>query len=552
MDTLAATALEYQTGFANAFESEAIPGALPVGRNSPQKVPFGLYAEQLSGTAFTASQDYNRRSWLYRIRPSVRQGRYARIDNGLLRTAPVAEADCPPDQMRWDPLPPTGEECDFVDGLTTLAAAGDLAAQTGMAAHVYCAGRSMEDRFFCNADGEMLIVPQQGRLLIATEFGAMLAAPGEIAVIQRGIRFRVELPDGPTRGYVCENYGSAFRLPERGPIGANGLANPRDFQSPVARYEDREGAFEIVTKFQGNLWAAPIGHSPLDVVAWHGNYVPYKYDLAAFNAIGTVSFDHPDPSIYTVLTSPSDLPGTANVDFVIFPPRWLVAEDTFRPPWFHRNAMSEFMGLRPVRRQGRGFRAGRGEPAAGTTPRQRVSCRAGRACTTRWRRTGRTRTPTPGRSPPSSRRNISPTPWRSCSRPAMSAGPPRSRSTPRRASATTRIAGRTCPGPSIRIPAPEGRRPSIRRFAPTRDEELFSGPCHPLLILSSPGLDPGIQGSLTKPRHASTFGDRIKRGEEPIPPEPPPEPTVADLAELCLKDHVAVRCKPRMSIGFEV
>lgn len=345
MDTLAATELEYQTGFANAFESEAIPGALPVGRNSPQKVPFGLYAEQLSGTAFTAPQDCNRRSWLYRIRPSVRQGRYSRIDNGLLRSAPVDEAECPPDQMRWDPLPVPDGAGDFVDGLATLVAAGDLAAQAGMAAHVYRAGRSMEDRFFCNADGEMLIVPQQGRLLIATEFGAILAAPGEIAVVQRGIRFRVELPDGPSRGYVCENYGAAFRLPERGPIGANGLANARDFRAPVARYEDREGDFEIVTRFQGNLWAAPIDRSPLDVVAWHGNYVPYKYDLGAFNAIGTVSFDHPDPSIYTVLTSPSDLPGTANVDFVIFPPRWMVAEDTFRPPWFHRNAMSEFMGL---------------------------------------------------------------------------------------------------------------------------------------------------------------------------------------------------------------
>ena len=221
----------------------------------------------------------------------------------------------------------------------------------------------------------MLIVPQKGRLLIATEFGAILAAPGEIAVIQRGIRFRVELPDGPSRGFVCENYGASFRLPERGPIGANGLANPRDFRAPVARYEDREGEFEIVTRFQGNLWAAPVGHSPLDVVAWHGNYVPYKYDLGAFNAIGTVSFDHPDPSIYTVLTSPSDLPGTANVDFVIFPPRWMVAEDTFRPPWFHRNTMSEFLGLGvgQVRRQGGGFRAGRGEP-----PQRIRAARAGR------------------------------------------------------------------------------------------------------------------------------------------------------------------------------
>ena len=261
MDTLAATELEYQTGFGNAFESEAIPGALPIGRNSPQKVPFGLYAEQLSGTAFTAAQGCNRRSWLYRIRPSVSQGRHARIDNGLLRSAPVGEAPCPPDQMRWDPLPVPDEDRDFVDGLATLVAAGDLAAQAGMAAHVYRAHRPMEDRFFCNADGEMLIVPQQGRLLIATELGALLAAPGEIAVIQRGIRFRVELPDGPSRGYVCENYGVSFRLPERGPIGANGLANPRDFARPVARYEDREGDFEIVSKFYGR--SVGRAHRPL-------------------------------------------------------------------------------------------------------------------------------------------------------------------------------------------------------------------------------------------------------------------------------------------------
>ena len=345
MDTLATNELVYMTGFGNEFATEAIAGALPRGRNSPQKAAFGLYAEQLSGTAFTAPRAENLRSWVYRIRPSVKQGRYVRIDNGLIRGAPITEADCPPDQLRWDPLAMPEADTDFVDGLVTMVAAGDAAVQAGLAAHIYCANRSMDDRFFANADGEMLIVPQSGRLVLVTELGTLLAGPGEIAVIPRGIRLRIELPDGASRGYVCENYGQALRPPERGPIGANGLANARDFETPRARYEDREGDFELVTKFQGNLWAAPIGHSPIDVVAWHGNLAPYKYDLARFNVIGSVSFDHPDPSIYTVLTSPSDVAGTANVDFVIFPPRWMVAEDTFRPPWYHRNVMSEFMGL---------------------------------------------------------------------------------------------------------------------------------------------------------------------------------------------------------------
>jgi len=275
----------------------------------------------------------------------VVHGRFAQISNGRLRSTPFDEAPPPPNQLRWDPLPIPEAKTDFVDGLTTMAGNGDAATQAGVAAHVYAANASMTDRFFFDADGELLIVPQQGRIRLHTELGMLEAGPGEIVVIPRGLKFRVELPDGPSRGYVCENYGAALRLPDLGPIGANGLANPRDFQTPVAAFEDREGAFQVVCKFDGNLWAADIGHSPLDVVAWHGNCAPYKYDCANFHVIGTVSFDHPDPSIYTVLTAPSGTPGTANVDFVIFPPRWMVAEHTFRPPWFHRNVMSEFMGL---------------------------------------------------------------------------------------------------------------------------------------------------------------------------------------------------------------
>jgi homogentisate 1,2-dioxygenase len=345
MDTLASLDIAYQTGFGNQHASEALPGALPVGRNSPQKPAHGLYAEQISGTAFTAPREANLRSWLYRIRPSVTHSPYARLDDGLLRSAPITEAAMTPNQLRWDPPSMPTEPTDLIDGLATLGANGDVAAMSGVAIHVYTANRSMTDRFFSNADGEMLFVPEVGRLVLSTEMGTLAAAPGEIAVVPRGIRFRAELPDGAGRGYVAENYGAPLRLPGLGPIGANGLANPRDFRYPVAAYDDRDGAFQLVCKFAGKLWAAEIDHAPLDVVAWHGNYAPYTYDLADFNVIGSISYDHPDPSIFTVLTAPSDTAGTANLDFVIFPPRWLVADDTFRPPWFHRNVMSEFMGL---------------------------------------------------------------------------------------------------------------------------------------------------------------------------------------------------------------
>ena len=338
-------ALVYQPGFGNHFVTESVPGALPVGRNSPQRPPYGLYAEQISGTSFTTARAENRRTWTYRIRPSVVHRPYARIDNGMIRSAPFNEVDATPTQLRWSPLPIPQKPADFVEGIVTFGGNGDVATQVGMAVHVYAANRSMSNRCFYNADGEMLIVPQQGRARFVTELGVIEAAPGEIVVIPRGLRFRTELPDGPSRGYICENYGAMLRLPELGPLGANGLANARDFLSPVAAYEDKEVPTILVAKFQGNLWAAEMDHSPLNVVAWHGNLAPYKYELARFNVIGTISFDHPDPSIFSVLTAPSDLPGAANIDFVIFPPRWLVGENTFRPPWYHRNVMTEFMGL---------------------------------------------------------------------------------------------------------------------------------------------------------------------------------------------------------------
>ncbi len=337
----------YAIGFGNEFASEAVEGALPAGRNSPQQAPLGLYAEQISGTAFTQPRATNRRTWVYRILPSARHPRFSRIDNKTLRSTPFDEIEPDPNRLRWDPLPlPTEQDPrDFIDGLYTLGGNGDVRTRSGMAVHLYAANQDMRDRYFVNADGELLFVPELSALILHTELGPLHVAPGEIAVMPRGIRFRVELPDGYARGYLCENFGNAFALPERGPIGANGLANERDFKTPHAAFEERNHTVQVVQKFGGNLWAADYDHSPLDVVGWHGNYAPYKYDTASFMVLGTVSFDHPDPSIYTVLTSPSDTPGLANVDFVIFAPRWLVGEDTFRPPWFHRNVMSEFMGL---------------------------------------------------------------------------------------------------------------------------------------------------------------------------------------------------------------
>ncbi|HEX8253870.1 MAG TPA: homogentisate 1,2-dioxygenase [Thermoanaerobaculia bacterium] len=329
----------YQSGFNNEFASEALKGALPARGNSPQRVNYGLYAEQFSGSSFTVPRAMQKRSWLYRIRPSVLHEPFSEVTGSLVRHAPFDEVPTPPNQMRWDPLPIPNAPTDFVDGLTTVAG------NDGIGIHLYAANRSMHGRFFYDADGELLIVPERGALRIATELGIVEVEPGEIAVIPRGTKFRVELRGDDARGYVCENYGANFRLPDLGPIGSNGLANPRDFLTPVAAYEELEGDFELIAKFDGRLWSARIDHSPLDVVAWHGNYAPYKYDLSKFNAINTVSFDHPDPSIFTVLTSPSDTPGVANCDFVIFPPRWMVAEDTFRPPYFHRNIMNEYMGL---------------------------------------------------------------------------------------------------------------------------------------------------------------------------------------------------------------
>ena len=336
----------YMTGFGNEFATEALPGALPEGQNSPQRCPYGLYAEQLSGSAFTAPRGANLRSWLYRIRPSVLHARrFALIEHPYWKTAPARESRDPIGHLRWGPAPIPNEDTTFIEGVRSMTVAGDANMRTGMSANLYFATKSMVDDYFYDADGELLIVPQQGGLAFFTEFGRIDIAPGEIGVIPCGVKFKVELIDGPARGYVCENYGAFFVLPNRGVVGANGLANPRDFKTPVAAFEDREAPCRLTVKWGGRFNICEIGHSPLDVVAWHGNYAPYKYDLRNFMPLGATLFDHPDPSIFTVLTSPSAEVGVGAVDFVIFPERWQVAERTFRPPWFHVNVMSEFMGL---------------------------------------------------------------------------------------------------------------------------------------------------------------------------------------------------------------
>ncbi|MEM6639720.1 MAG: homogentisate 1,2-dioxygenase [Pseudomonadota bacterium] len=338
--------LQYMPGFGNDFESEALPDALPVGRNSPRRCPYGLYAEQLSGSPFTAPQATLERSWLYRIQPSVKHvGRMQKIDLPLWKSAPnIVKGVVSLGQYRWDPVPFPSEQTTFVTGMRTMTTAGDVHTHVGMASHVYLANADMADEYIYLADGELLVVPQSGRLKISTEFGILMLEPLEIAVLPRGMVFKVDLPDGEARGFVCENYGAKFNLPGRGPIGANCLANPRDFKTPTAWFEDRKSECGITVKWCGEFHRSVIDHSPLDVVAWHGNYAPYKYDLRHFAAVGSITFDHPDPSIFTVLTAPTAEEGTANIDFVIFPPRWLPQANTFRPPWYHKNIMSELMG----------------------------------------------------------------------------------------------------------------------------------------------------------------------------------------------------------------
>ena len=335
----------YMPGFGNDFETEALTGALPKGQNSPQKCPYGLYAEQLSGTPFTAPRGKNERSWCYRIRPSVKHiNRFEKVDMPFWKSAPnILDEIISLGQYRWNPIP-SNIDTNFITGMRTMTTAGDVNTQVGMAAHIYVATNSMDNEYFYSADSELLIVPQEGQLRFFTEMGIIDLEPQEIAIIPRGLLFKVDIINGPARGFVCENYGAKFDLPNRGPIGANCLANPRDFKTPKAAFEDNSITSTVTIKWCGQFHITAIDHSPLDIVAWHGNYAPCKYDLRTFSPVGALLFDHPDPSIFTVLTAPSGVEGTANIDFVLFRDRWSVAENTFRPPWYHKNIMSELMG----------------------------------------------------------------------------------------------------------------------------------------------------------------------------------------------------------------
>jgi homogentisate 1,2-dioxygenase len=341
---------KYQYGFNTHQASEAVPDTLPIGQNSPQRPAHGLYAEKLSGTAFTAPRHENQQTWLYRIIPASAHSNFepreAETWNMNPESKPNERFFQIPNQLRWDPFD-LDQGVDWVHGLHLVAGAGDPTMKSGIGIFIFAAGKDMDPHSaFYSADGDFLIVPQHGVLDIKTELGNILVRPNEICVIPRGIRYNVRLPEGPARGYILELYQHHFQLPELGPIGSNGLANPTDFQSPVAAFdEDTSNKYTLLSKFAGRLFAAEQSHTPFDVVAWRGNYYPYKYDLGRFNTIGTISYDHPDPSIFTVLTAQSDRAGTAIADFVIFPPRWLVGEDTFRPPYYHRNCMSEFMGM---------------------------------------------------------------------------------------------------------------------------------------------------------------------------------------------------------------
>jgi len=326
----------YLAGFGNHHQTEAIPGALPTTQNSPQRCEHGLFAEQLSGSAFTRPRHVNLHTWLYRQLPSVMHHDYKPYAKSIGHPFAAQQA---PNPMRWSAQDALTHPLDFLDGLMHIAG------NRLLNAFIYQCNQSMNTRYLSNHDGEWVIVPYQGGLRLHTEMGIMNVTPGIIAVIPRGVKFKVELLDSAAAGYLCENQGLPFTLPQLGPLGANSLANPRHFLYPTAVIETSKEPVQLICKYQQHLWIADSTHSPLNVVAWHGNYAPYCYDLSLFNAINSVSFDHPDPSIFTVLTSESEIPGVANADFVIFPPRWIVADHTFRPPYFHRNVMSEFMGL---------------------------------------------------------------------------------------------------------------------------------------------------------------------------------------------------------------
>lgn len=334
-----------QSGFGNTHHGEQLPGAVPRSQNSPRHVPYGLYAEQISGSGFVARRGENLRTWVYKVRPSSGHRLLEPLDHATFNTD-FADEPAAVNLAGYEPLLVPETPTDFVDGVHTFAGAGDPRTRRGAAIHLYVANRSMEHRAFCNADGDMLLVPELGAMTVQTELGVLDLAPGQIMLIPRGLLFAVHLHDDEARGFIGETYGKPFELPDRGPVGSNGMADERHFRAPTAWAEDRlDPGYRRTVKAGGVLYEVSQDHTPWDVFGWHGNYTPYVFDLSDFAAITTGRVDHMDPSAGTVLSAPLDEPGYNALDFVFFPERFDVSKHTFRPPFFHRNVITEFNGI---------------------------------------------------------------------------------------------------------------------------------------------------------------------------------------------------------------
>ncbi|GAD98612.1 homogentisate 1,2-dioxygenase, putative [Paecilomyces variotii No. 5] len=341
----------YQVGFGNRFVSEAVPDTIPRdGRNLPQRANYDLYIEQLNGTTFVTCRKDMFNVWFHRIRPSCAHKALKPLeykhDIVSVFSSQNEGVSFVPFNNEWGPLeiPLESKPTNFWQGIKTILGHGDPTLKEGVAVHQYAANLSMDKEAFVNHDGDYLFVPQQGRLDIQTELGRMMVLPGELFVIPAGLRFKVSLPDGPSRGYIQEIFGSHFELPDLGPIGSNGLALPQDFEIPVASYDLDTSSWEIITKLAGKLYHYEQAHTPFDVVGWHGNYVPYKYEIEKLLALSS-SKDQLDPSAYTILTAKSKIPGVSITDFCAFTPKWVNSLNSWRPPYYHRTMGAEVMGM---------------------------------------------------------------------------------------------------------------------------------------------------------------------------------------------------------------
>ncbi|GLI78307.1 hypothetical protein PoHVEF18_006618 [Penicillium ochrochloron] len=335
---------KYLNGFNGYHQSEAAEGVIPLVINIPQKSKYGLHTERISGSSFTAPRKDSKQTWLYRLLPSTCHEDFSLLENHPFNLKNVLNSkyQYSPNRSTWAPAQ-IAKEADFLTGLQLIGGAGNPTMKEGLAYYAFTAGKSMpSNQAFYSADGDFLLAPQKGTLDIRTEMGYLRVRSNEICVVPRGIRFHVSLPAGPVRGFALELFEGHFELPELGPIGSTGLANIRDFEIPTASFDNSNVDTEIIAKFAGQVHRTVHRGSIFNVAGWSGTYYPFKYDLGKFNTIGSVSYDHTDPSIFTVLTAPSSVPGEAVVDVAVFGPRWLVMEKSYRPPYFHRNTMSEF------------------------------------------------------------------------------------------------------------------------------------------------------------------------------------------------------------------